>query len=147
MNADRHDGNAEQRNAVRFVELSNASAPAIIGHYCHAAVMPNGLIHLSGQKAWAPDTGKLIVGGIAEQTTLVLQNIKAILEKLHLDFHALTRTVCHLHSVEDYEAFNRAYSHVLGTARPTRTVLAGARLRDGALVEIVADAFDKELME
>jgi 2-iminobutanoate/2-iminopropanoate deaminase len=129
-----------------MVELGGTSAPAIIGHYCHAATMPNGMVQLSGQKAWIPETGILIDGGIEEQTTLVIRNIRAILNGLGLELDSLTRLVCHLHRVEDYESFNRAYAAALGQARPARTVLAGAELRGGALVEIVADAFNRKYM-
>lgn len=131
----------------QWVEVTGDTAPAIIGHYCHASVMPNGMIQMSGQKAWAPDTGILIDGGIEDQTALVMENIRAILEGLDLGFDALTRLVCHLHSVEHYEPFNRVYSQALGAARPARTVLAGAELRGGALIEIVADAYSGKFVQ
>lgn len=131
----------------QWVELSGEFAPAIIGHYCHASVMPNGMIQISGQKAWAPDTGILIDGDIEAQTALVMQNITAVLEGLELGLDALTRLVCHLHSVDHYEPFNRAYAKALGTARPARTVLAGAELRGGALIEIVADAYSRKFAQ
>ena len=124
-----------------FFESQQPGAPAIVGHYCHCTITCSGFIQLSGQKAWDPATGVLIDGGIEEQTELVLENILAVLASLDLDFSALSRLVCHLHSVDHYEPFNRVYSSVLGSAKPARSVMAGAELRGGALIEIVADAF------
>lgn len=126
--------------AAQFVDVPDAPAP--IGHYHHAVVLPTGFVQLSGQKAWRPEDGVLIDGDVAAQTRLALSNIGAILAGLSLDYSNLTRLVCHLHNSDDYPAFNATYSEVLGEAMPTRAVLAGAALRGGALVEIIADAFD-----
>lgn len=125
---------------AQFVDVP--AAPAPIGHYHHAVVLPGGFVQLSGQKAWRPEDGVLIDGDVAAQTRLALSNIGAVLAGLGLDYSNLTRLVCHLHDPADYPAFNAAYSEELGAAMPTRAVLAGAALRGGALVEIIADAFD-----
>ena len=39
------------------------------------------MLFVSGQVAVDPSTGKLVEGGISEQTRQVLENIKAIVEK------------------------------------------------------------------
>ena len=132
------DFRADFRNA--------AAAPAPIGHYAHAVVLPNGFIQLSGQKAWRPEDGQLIDGDVAAQTRLALSNIRAVLRDLGLDYADLTRLIVHLHDPAHYPAFNEAYAAELGDAMPTRAVLAGADLRGGALVEIIADAFDPRAM-
>jgi 2-iminobutanoate/2-iminopropanoate deaminase len=134
---------APSANVAQFVDAP--AAPAPIGHYHHAVVLPTGFVQLSGQKAWRPEDGVLIDGDVAAQTRLALSNIGAVLAGLGLDFSHLTRLVCHLHDPNDYPAFNATYAEELGAAMPTRAVLAGAALRGGALVEIIADAFDPRL--
>lgn len=121
---------------------NSPEAPAPIGHYCHAVALPNGLVQLSGQKAWRPEDGQLIDGGIGEQTQLVLSNIRVVLSGMNLDMGNVTRLICHLNDPAHYPEFNAAYTAEMGENKPARAVLAGAELRGGALIEIFADAFD-----
>jgi 2-iminobutanoate/2-iminopropanoate deaminase len=115
-----------------------------IGHYSHATELPNGIIYLSGQKAWHPDTGELVVGNVAAQVHRIFDNLSAILASIGLDQSALTRISCYLADVDaDYEAFNQAYAVRLGMHKPARTVIGGCALRGGALVELVAEAYRK----
>lgn len=115
-------------------------APPVIGHYSHVAVLPGGLVLLSGQKAWIDATGRLAPGGIGAQTEVIFRNIRALLEPLGLGLDALVRVSCHLADIEQYPAFNEAYAQALGPCRPVRTVLGGYALRGGALVELVVEA-------
>lgn len=121
-------------------ELPEA-VPAI-GHYSHACELPNGVIYLSGQKAWDPRTGVLIDGPIDTQVERIFSNLEEILAQLGLDLTAVTRISCFLADVDaDYETFNRAYAAGLGAHKPARTVIGGCSLRGGALVELVAEAY------
>ena len=54
------------------------SAPAPIGPYSQA-VEQNGILFISGQIPVDPSTGKVVPGGVTEQTNQVLKNIKAII--------------------------------------------------------------------
>lgn len=126
--------------AITIVDVETGAA-APIGHYAHAVELDNGIIHLSGQKAWNPETGELVAGDVETQTGVVFDNIEGVLRHLGLTLEHVTRIQCHLARVEDYEAFNRAYARRLGAHRPARTTLAGYQLRGGALVELVADAY------
>lgn len=115
-------------------------APAPIGHYCHAVELKNGLIYLSGQKAWDIETGKLIDGDIEAQTNLIFDIITNILASLGLGLSSIVRINCHLSTGDLYEKFNAVYGKRLGSHRPARAVLAGYQLRGGALVELVVEA-------
>jgi 2-iminobutanoate/2-iminopropanoate deaminase len=127
-------------NGVQATNILDTAPPAI-GHYCHVVTLPNGIIQLSGQKAWDPKSGDLINENVRDQTKLVMENISAILKGLGLNFSYLTRLSCYLSDPDDYPAFNDTYASCLGDNMPSRTVLAGLSLRGGALVEIVADAY------
>lgn len=134
---DKHLG---RRTAPVLHDLRDA-VPAI-GHYSHAAELPNGVIYLSGQKAWDPRTGVLIDGPVDAQVELIFGNLRAILAQLGLEIASLTRISCFLADVDaDYETFNRAYAAGLGAHKPARTVIGGCSLRGGALVELVAEAY------
>ncbi|MCG8507915.1 MAG: Rid family hydrolase, partial [Rhodospirillales bacterium] len=54
-------------------------APAAIGPYS-PAILENGFVFASGQTPLDPSTGELVAGGINEQTTRVMENLKAVLE-------------------------------------------------------------------
>ena len=126
---------------MEFRNLSGPAIPPVRGHYSHAAVLENGLVLLSGQKAWLPETGVLLQGGIASQTEQIFSNVEAILRGLDLPLSSIVRVSCHLANIDDYAEFNETYQRRLGDHRPARTVLGGYRLREGALVELVFEAY------
>jgi 2-iminobutanoate/2-iminopropanoate deaminase len=125
----------------QFLTFEANDCPAVIGHYSHVAALPGGLVLISGQKAWKDASGALVEGGVAMQTKVAFYNIRAILRQMGRDLDSLVRVSCHLANVDDYPAFNEAYAAVLGDHKPVRTVLGGYRLRGGALVELVAEAY------
>ena len=53
-------------------------APAAIGPYSHGVAIGD-LFFTSGQIALVPETGKLVDGGIQEQTEQVLRNLEMVL--------------------------------------------------------------------
>ena len=59
--------------------VSSKDGPAAIGPYSQA-ILCGDLIYTSGQIALHPVTGQIVDGGIREQTTRVLENLKSILE-------------------------------------------------------------------
>ena len=115
-------------------------APAPIGHYSHVVELDDGHVYLSGQKATVGD-GEVLEGDVEAQTHLVLDHVSAILVGVGLDLGSVVRAQCFLADPGSYEAFNRAYAARMGEHRPARAVVAGARLRGGALVEIVVEAY------
>jgi 2-iminobutanoate/2-iminopropanoate deaminase len=124
---------------IRRIDV--ASAPAPIGHYSHVVELDNGIVHLSGQKAWQPGEGALVTGGIVEQTERVLDNVEAILGEIGLDWSRVTRVHCYLADPEDFPAFDAVFARRLGAFRPARATVAGLRLRGKALVELAVDAY------
>jgi 2-iminobutanoate/2-iminopropanoate deaminase len=115
--------------------------PEPIGHYSHAVELDNGIVYISGQKAWKPGRGTAVDGDIIEQTGQVLNNVEAILTGIGLDLSDVTRIQICLANLEDYGAFEQVYAKRLGDHRPTRVTLAGFNLRGGALIELIVDAY------
>jgi 2-iminobutanoate/2-iminopropanoate deaminase len=123
--------------------IATPAAPAAIGPYSQA-IRTGNLLFTAGQIALDPATGQLVPGGIAEQTTRVLENLKAILEAAGSSLDKAVKATVYLKNFEDFAAMNAVYGKYLspeGVAPPARTTIESARLPKDALVEIdlVAD--------
>src|SRR5450432_2698226 len=118
--------------------ISTPKAPAAIGPYSQA-VRIGGLLFSSGQVALDPATGVIVAGGIQEQTTRVLENLKAVVEAAGSDLAQVVKTVVFLKSMGDFAAMNEVYGRYLATSgvvAPARSTVEVARLPKDALVEI-----------
>jgi 2-iminobutanoate/2-iminopropanoate deaminase len=125
-------------NAERKTKISTEDAPAAIGPYSQA-VRAGGMLFTSGQVALDPATGAVVPGGIAEQTTRVLENLKAVLTEAGLDMTHVVKTSVFLKSMGDFAAMNEIYAGYLaaeGNVAPARSTVEVARLPKDALVEI-----------
>ena len=109
-------------------------APAAIGPYSQAIVL-NGMLYASGQIPLDPATGNMVEGGIAEQTERVMQNIKAVLAEVGIDFTHIVKTTCFLADMADFAAFNAIYAEYF-TGKPARSCVQAAALPKNALVEV-----------
>jgi len=118
-----------------FSFVSTARAPKAIGPYSQA-VRANGFLFTAGQVALDPDKGELVAGGIAEQTTRALENLRAVLAAANSDFSQVVKTTVFLIDMADFPAMNEAYAHAFGDHRPARSTVAVAALPRGARVEI-----------
>jgi 2-iminobutanoate/2-iminopropanoate deaminase len=110
-------------------------APKAIGPYSQAIEI-NGMLFISGQIAIDPGTGKLIDGGIKEQTEWVLTNIGHILKEAGYDYDNVVKSTCLLSDMSDFAAMNEVYSKYYINVRPARAAFAAKGLPMGALVEI-----------
>ncbi|MCB0328368.1 MAG: RidA family protein [Bdellovibrionales bacterium] len=110
-------------------------APGAIGPYSQATVVGN-LAFLSGQVPIDPSTGKLVEGGIEEQTDQVMQNLSAVLRKLGADFSNVCKTTILLKDLSHFATVNELYGTAMGEAKPARATFQVAGLPLGALVEI-----------
>ena len=59
--------------------IQTSKAPAPIGPY-NQAILSGNTLYTSGQIAINPVTGEIQIGTIEEETTLVMNNMKAVLE-------------------------------------------------------------------
>ena len=115
-------------------KVHTENAPAAIGPYSQAVVVGN-LVFCSGQIPLDPETGALVGSGIAEQTHRVCQNLKAVLEAAGASLGAAVKTVCFLHDMADFAAFNQVYAQYF-TEKHARSCVAVKDLPKGALVEV-----------
>jgi 2-iminobutanoate/2-iminopropanoate deaminase len=118
--------------------VATKDAPAAIGPYSQA-IRVGDMLYASGQVALDPATGQLVAGGIVEQTTRALENIKAVLTAAGLDMTHVIKTTVFLKNMSDFAAMNEIYAKYLapdGTVPPARSTVAVAALPKDALVEI-----------
>ena len=123
--------------------ISTDLAPAAIGPYSQG-VRAGNLIFTAGQIPIDPVTQQVVVGGIAEQTKRVMENLKAILEEAGSSLDRVVKTTVFLKDLSDFAAMNAVYAEYLevdGEA-PARTTVEVSRLPRNVLVEIdlVAEA-------
>lgn len=118
--------------------ISTPSAPAAIGPYSQA-VRVGDFLYTSGQVALDPASGQIVAGGIVEQTTRVLDNLKAVLDAAGVNLSHVVKTVVFLKDMNDFAAMNAVYGEYLappGTVPPARSTVEVAGLPKDALVEI-----------
>ena len=119
--------------------VSTKEAPAAIGPYSQA-VRSGNLLFTAGQIALDPATGQMVAGGIHEQATRVLENLKAIVEAGGSSLTRVIKTTVFLLDMADFGAMNEVYARAFGSTRPARSTVAVAALPRGARVEIEAIA-------
>ena len=113
-------------------------APAAIGPYSQA-IRTGNILFTAGQIGLDPATGQMVHGGIKEQTTRVLENLKAILEAADSGLEKTIKATVYLKNFDDFAAMNAIYGEYLapeGVAPPARTTIEAARLPKDALIEI-----------
>jgi 2-iminobutanoate/2-iminopropanoate deaminase len=124
--------------------ISTAGAPKAIGPYSQA-ISTNGFLFTAGQVALDPSTGELVNGGIAEQTTRALENLRAVLKAAGCGLDQVVKTTVFLVDMADFSAMNEVYGRVFGAHRPARSTVAVAALPKGARVEIEVIATVREV--
>ncbi|MGB9241720.1 MAG: RidA family protein [Candidatus Acidiferrales bacterium] len=115
--------------------ISTDKGPKAIGPYSQA-IKANGFIFVSGQGAGDPVTGKIVEGGVAEQTARCLENLKAIVEAAGSSLDRAVRLGVFLKDMNDFEAMNKVYARYFPANTPARTTVEAARLPRDFRVEI-----------
>jgi 2-iminobutanoate/2-iminopropanoate deaminase len=118
--------------------ISTPSAPAAIGPYSQA-IRTGSLVFTAGQVALDPATGLVVAPGIAEQTTRVMENLKAILEAAGTSLSRTVKATVFLKDFNDFAAMNAVYATYVapaGVAAPARSTVEVSRLPKDVLVEI-----------
>jgi 2-iminobutanoate/2-iminopropanoate deaminase len=115
--------------------ISTEKGPKAIGPYSQA-IRANGFIFISGQGAIDPATGSRVPGGITEQTTRALDNLKAIVEAAGSSLDHTVKVTVFLKDMNDFAAMNEVYARYFPKNKPARTTVEVARLPLDLRVEI-----------
>jgi 2-iminobutanoate/2-iminopropanoate deaminase len=116
-------------------KVSTEKAPGAIGPYSQG-VIANGFLFTAGQIPLDPVAGKIVEGGIVEQTNRVMESLQEVLKAAGLSWSDVVKTTVYLHDLAHFPTVNEVYGKWLGDARPARSTVQVAALPRGAMVEI-----------
>ena len=115
--------------------ILTSNAPSATKTYSQA-IEANGMIFVSGQLPIDVATGNFVEGGVKEQTTQSLKNIKAILAEAGLTMDNVVKTTVFLADISKFAEMNEVYEASFGEVMPARSAFAVKDLPKAALVEI-----------
>jgi 2-iminobutanoate/2-iminopropanoate deaminase len=122
--------------------INTNKAPKAIGPYSQA-VVAGDFVFCSGQIGINPKTG-VLVEGIEEQTTQVLENLKNVIEAAGASLKNVVKTTIYLKNLVDFEKVNKIYQDFFGEHQPARSTIEVSSLPKGALIEIEAIVCKKD---
>lgn len=112
--------------------------PPALGPYSLAVQSAAPLLFVSGMTPWDPSTGKIERGTIAEQTRLVLENIKRIVTEAGGSLHDTVSCRVYIANLtqENFKEMNAVYAEYFAGENPPARATVGARLPGDFDVEI-----------
>ncbi|MGF6907636.1 RidA family protein [Fusobacterium sp. PH5-44] len=115
--------------------IQTEHAPAALGPYSQA-IEVNGMIFVSGQIPFIPETMTLVSDDVQEQTRQSLENVKSILESADSSLDDVVKATVFIKNMDDFTAINEIYNQYLGNVKPARACVEVARLPKDVKVEI-----------
>ena len=116
--------------------ITTSKAPAPIGPY-NQAVLVNGMLFTSGQIAFDPATGELILEDIQSETKQVMENLKAVLAEADMTFENVVKTSIFIADMNDFANINEIYgAYFNDETAPARETVQVACLPKNVNVEI-----------
>lgn len=125
---DRHGIVIKANNTENAPKCSLSTQTVAFSHYNH----------LSAQLPLDPKTGKIVDGGVKEQATQCLSNIKAIVESIDHAMDDVVKINIFLKNIADVDAVNEAYATFFPGGVPARRVVGVSEILGDALVQIDA---------
>jgi 2-iminobutanoate/2-iminopropanoate deaminase len=116
-------------------KISTDKAPSAIGPYSQG-IVANGFLFTAGQIPLDPAGGKIVEGGIVEQTEQVMRNLHEVLRAAGATWGDVVKTTVYLQDLAHFPTVNEVYGKSLGDARPARSTVQVSALPRGAMVEI-----------
>ncbi len=115
--------------------ITAAGAAKAIGPYSPALKVGN-MVFLSGSIPLDPVSGQLVEGCITEQTTRVMENIKALLAAAGADLSQVVRTTVFMVDLYEFAAMNEVYASYFTAPYPARSTVQVVKLPRDVRVEI-----------
>ncbi len=119
--------------------IQTKKAPGAVGPYSQATEQ-NGMLFVSGQIPIDPETGKVVEGGIKEQTRQVLKNLDAILIAAGYASWDVVKCTCLLKDMDHFQEMNEVYADYFRQDPPARAAYQVVRLPLDVLIEMEAIA-------
>ena len=115
--------------------IQTNKVPTPIGPYSQA-VIANGFLFASGQVAFNPATGELVLTDILSETKQVMENIKAVLDEAKLSFAHVVKTSIFFSDIQLFAQVNEVYASYFTADFPARETVAVKTLPRNVNVEI-----------
>ena len=115
--------------------VTTDKAPKPVGPYSQA-IIEGDLIFLAGQGPGNPETGKLELGDVRQETRRTLDNLKAVLEAAGSSLDKVVKCNVYLRDINDFAAMNEVYATYFSAPPPARTTIQAGALPGGIAVEI-----------
>ena len=116
--------------------ITTSNAPAPIGPY-NQAVLSGNTLYTSGQIAFNPETGELVLGDIETETKQVMENMKAVLKAANMTFNNVIKSSIFISDMNNFGQINAVYgSYFDDENAPARETVEVARLPKDVNVEI-----------
>lgn len=116
--------------------ITSKNAPAPIGPY-NQAVLAGNTLYMSGQIALHPETGKLEIDSLEQETNRVMKNIEAILKEADMNFDHVVKCSIFISDMNNFAEINRLYGNYFDpSTAPARETVEVARLPKDVNVEI-----------
>ena len=119
--------------------INTPNAPAPIGPY-RQAVLSGNMLFVSGQVAFNPATGDLVMDTLEAETTQVMQNLKAVLTEGGATFDNVVMTTIFLSNMDYFATVNSIYGTYFTADFPARATVAVKTLPKNVNVEIAVIA-------
>ena len=123
-------------------KISSNNAPQPIGPYSQAIKM-NNLLFISGQIAINAKTNVLVNDNIEQETRMVMENMKNILNECHCTFENIVKCTIFLSKMELFESVNKVYGSYFNEPYPARETVEVSNLPKNVNIEISAIAISK----
>ncbi|MGB0134430.1 Rid family detoxifying hydrolase [Dokdonella sp.] len=118
---------------VTFINSDKAKAA---GYPFSQAVRVDHTLYLSGQIGVDPATGKLVDGGIGNESRQTMDNIRDLLKEHGHSMSDIVKCTVMLADIKEWPAFNEVYRGYFNNRFPARSAFAGSGLALDARVEV-----------
>jgi 2-iminobutanoate/2-iminopropanoate deaminase len=121
--------------AAERIVVSTDKAPKAIGPYSQA-IRYGDMLFVSGMIPIDPKTNELSKGDIEVQATLVLDNIKAVVEAAGFSMKNVLKAEVFMKDLKDFGKYNAIYVKYFPQDPPARVTVQAAALPRDVLIEI-----------
>jgi 2-iminobutanoate/2-iminopropanoate deaminase len=128
------------RRMMKKEIITSGAAPEPVGPYSQA-IKIKGFLYVSGQIAINPQTGDLVRESFDDETRMVLENLKAIIEAAGSSLDDTIKVTIYLKDMNNFPEFNEIYGEYFGKSLPARACVEVSRLPKDVHIEIEAVAY------
>ena len=116
--------------------IKTENAPAPIGPY-NQAIKVKDTLYISGQIPLIPSTMELFSGTIKEETELVMESLKSILNEAGMNFENVVKTTIFIDDMNNFQNINEVYGKYFNNeSAPARETVAVKTLPKSVRIEI-----------